>query len=217
MQRLEISGAVRPLYGSLGIKGLIHFVVFVWDKIKIGNPHTGDSSQISKVYSTNLQKCSSTTPWSSTYPATIRIAQLVEKLTIFVEPKCSSLFTTLNQQAVQTCSLNTYIIMAYLIFLHVPVHKGNQTDVMQQKTKSVTFLYCWLCVTVKWLKWIHFFVKVLYICVGSWYTVFWKLPTHLTEASTVASRQPCTLATIWFYGVLLCLIRWCRSLADRNV
>ena len=26
MKRLEVSGAVRPLYGSLGVKGLIHTV-----------------------------------------------------------------------------------------------------------------------------------------------------------------------------------------------
>jgi len=26
MQRLEISGAVRPLYGSLGVKGLIDYM-----------------------------------------------------------------------------------------------------------------------------------------------------------------------------------------------
>jgi len=25
MQRLEVSGAVRPIYGSLGVKGLKHF------------------------------------------------------------------------------------------------------------------------------------------------------------------------------------------------
>jgi len=27
MQRLEVSGAVRPLYGSLGVKGLTHFMM----------------------------------------------------------------------------------------------------------------------------------------------------------------------------------------------
>ena len=26
MQRLEVSGAVRPLYGSLGVKGLINYI-----------------------------------------------------------------------------------------------------------------------------------------------------------------------------------------------
>ena len=30
MQRLEISGAVRPLYGSLGVKGLISEFVQLW-------------------------------------------------------------------------------------------------------------------------------------------------------------------------------------------
>ena len=29
MQRLEFSGAVRPLYGSLGVKGLINFPKFL--------------------------------------------------------------------------------------------------------------------------------------------------------------------------------------------
>ena len=28
MQRLEVSGAVRPLYGSLGVKGLMHKILF---------------------------------------------------------------------------------------------------------------------------------------------------------------------------------------------
>jgi hypothetical protein len=45
---------------------------------KISNPHIGDRSQISKVYSTNLQKYSPTTPWSRTNLATVRVAQLVE-------------------------------------------------------------------------------------------------------------------------------------------
>jgi hypothetical protein len=30
MQRLEVSGAVRSLYGSLGVKGLIDIVVFAY-------------------------------------------------------------------------------------------------------------------------------------------------------------------------------------------
>ena len=30
MQRLEVSGAVRPLYGSLGVKGLISFFAVMW-------------------------------------------------------------------------------------------------------------------------------------------------------------------------------------------
>ena len=29
MQRLEISGAVRPLYGSLGVKGLIIIIIII--------------------------------------------------------------------------------------------------------------------------------------------------------------------------------------------
>jgi hypothetical protein len=32
MQPLEVSGAVRPLYGSLGVKGLM-FVVFILEGI----------------------------------------------------------------------------------------------------------------------------------------------------------------------------------------
>jgi hypothetical protein len=75
----------------------------------------------------------------------------MEKLTVFVEPEGSSLFATLNQQAAKTCSLNTYIIIAYLIFLHVSVHIGissrNKTGAMHQKIKPVTFLYCGLGVT----------------------------------------------------------------------
>jgi len=34
MQRLEVSGAVRPIYRSLGVKGLIHMlpkVFYIWD------------------------------------------------------------------------------------------------------------------------------------------------------------------------------------------
>ena len=29
MQRLEVSGAVRPIYGSLGVKRLMHLVGFI--------------------------------------------------------------------------------------------------------------------------------------------------------------------------------------------
>jgi len=48
------------------------------------------------LYSTNLQKYIPTTPWSRTNLATVRVVQLVEKLTAFVEPEGYSLFTTLN-------------------------------------------------------------------------------------------------------------------------
>jgi hypothetical protein len=30
MQRLEVSGAVRPIYGSLGAKGLSYLILFFW-------------------------------------------------------------------------------------------------------------------------------------------------------------------------------------------
>jgi len=97
--------------------------------------------------------------------------------------------------------------MAYLMFLR---------NVEENQISHFFILPTW-CNTVKWLKLRHFCVEFLYICVGSWYTVFWKQPPYLTEASTVAPRQPCTIATICFYAVLLCIIPWCRSLADRNV
>ena len=34
MQRLEVSGAVRPLYGTLGVRGLI-YVYMIWE-IRVG-------------------------------------------------------------------------------------------------------------------------------------------------------------------------------------
>ena len=43
MQRLEVSGAVRPMYGSLGVKGLIIintcYVIFVVDITSFINPN----------------------------------------------------------------------------------------------------------------------------------------------------------------------------------
>ena len=47
MQRLEVSGAVRPLYGSLGVKGLMkdEFSLHIFEKYLITkfhkNPSTG--------------------------------------------------------------------------------------------------------------------------------------------------------------------------------
>jgi hypothetical protein len=51
---------------------------------------------------------------------------------------------TLNQQNEQTCSLGIYITISQHIFLYVSVHvgtSGNQTKVIQHKTKSVTFVH----------------------------------------------------------------------------
>jgi len=33
MQRLEVSGALRPLYGSLGVKGLMWPLKHIWNTI----------------------------------------------------------------------------------------------------------------------------------------------------------------------------------------
>ena len=35
MQRLEVSGAVRPLYGSLGVKGLISYHTLLHVSVRI--------------------------------------------------------------------------------------------------------------------------------------------------------------------------------------
>ena len=65
MQRLEVSGAVRPLYGSLGIKGLnegvrSHFFAFWRDIYKVkscfGN---GVCTSSSKFHRLNLEACQS--------------------------------------------------------------------------------------------------------------------------------------------------------------
>ena len=45
----------------------------------------------------------------------------------------------------QTCSLDTYIIITHLMYLHVSVRKGpsswNKMKIIRHKTKSVTFVY----------------------------------------------------------------------------
>jgi len=51
---------------------------------------------------------------------------------------------TLNQQNAQTCSLRIYITISQHIFLYVSVHvgtSGNQTKVIQHKTKLDTFVH----------------------------------------------------------------------------
>jgi len=40
MQRLEVSGAVQPLYGSLGVKGLSTIPCCDWEKLDILNYNT---------------------------------------------------------------------------------------------------------------------------------------------------------------------------------
>jgi hypothetical protein len=49
-----------------------------------------------------------------------------------------------NQQNVQTCSLDIYITIWHWVFLHATVHvgtPGNQTAVIQHKTKLVAFVH----------------------------------------------------------------------------
>ena len=51
-----------------------------------------------------------------------------------------------NKQNAHTCSLDIYIIISPLMFLHVSVRKGpssgNQNKVVQYKTKLVNFVLC---------------------------------------------------------------------------
>ena len=44
MTRLEVSGAVRPIYGSLGVKGLTQ-----WSRTLIKNRNSSSASQIQRI------------------------------------------------------------------------------------------------------------------------------------------------------------------------
>ena len=54
-------------------------------------------------------------------------------------------FTTLNQHNAQNCSLDSYITIPRLIFLHVSIHKEsssrNRTKTIARKTKLATFIH----------------------------------------------------------------------------
>jgi len=54
-------------------------------------------------------------------------------------------FATLNQHNAQYCSLDGYITISSLLFLHVSIHKrstsGNPTKTIARKTKLATFIH----------------------------------------------------------------------------
>ena len=58
---------------------------------------------------------------------------------VYFRAKNSTVFTTLNQQNAQTCSLDIYGMISHLIFLHV-----SKYNVMQHKTK-------WFCAALFYL------------------------------------------------------------------
>jgi len=59
MHRLEVSGAVRPLYGSLGVKGLIHcedVVVFdVFQVMSVGVVRSETSQCLTRIFNIPLE------------------------------------------------------------------------------------------------------------------------------------------------------------------
>ena len=114
MKRLEVSGAVRPIYGSLGVKRLMYIcLIFII-------LHKNGSSTVSKVkYNVTVPpryECLRACPFPSGFPTSILLA-LVISYNICILSYLVSI-TSSNVQSNVTCLTNIFIYLGLLVSIH---------------------------------------------------------------------------------------------------